>query len=392
MPIKNRVSELHAEITAWRRDIHEHPETMYDTIRTSALVAEKLREFGCDDVVEGIGRTGVVGIIKGRTDSRNHVVGLRADMDALPIIEATGLDYASKTPGKMHACGHDGHTAMLLGAAKYLAETRNFDGTVAVIFQPAEEGGAGGEAMVKDGLMQRFGIKEVYGMHNQPGLPVGTFSIKPGAFYAATDNFTVDVVGKGAHAARPHAGIDTTLVASHIVIALQSIASRNLDPLKALVVSVTSFRTESDAYNVIPEHVELRGTVRTFDKDVRALAEERFKLIATSTAEAFGGKAIVNYERGYPSMVNADTETVYAHDVAAKVSGKAVIDAPAIMGGEDFAYMLERVPGCYINIGNGRGEGGCEVHHPSYDFNDAALPLGAAFFVRAVETKLPVVD
>jgi amidohydrolase len=386
MPIKNRVSELHAEITAWRRDIHEHPETMYDTVRTSALVADKLREFGCDEVVEGIGRTGVVGIIKGRMDTRGHVVGLRADMDALPILEATGLPYASKIAGKMHACGHDGHTAMLLGAAKYLAETRNFDGSVAVVFQPAEEGGAGGEAMVKDGLIERFGIKEIYGMHNQPGLPLGSFSIKPGAFYAATDNFTVDVVGKGSHAARPHAGVDTTIVACHIVLALQTIASRNADPLHSLVVSVTSFRTSSDAYNVIPEHVELRGTVRTFDKAIRALAEERFKAIATATAEAFGAKANVDYQRGYPSMVNAETETGFAAEAARRISGKPVVDAPAIMGGEDFAYMLEACPGAYIQIGNGDT---ADVHHPLYNFNDEAIPHGTSYWAELVETRMP---
>ncbi|MDB5541772.1 MAG: Hippurate hydrolase [Devosia sp.] len=386
MPIKNRVSELHAEITAWRRDIHEHPETMYDTVRTSALVADKLREFGCDEVVEGIGRTGVVGIIKGRMDTRGHVVGLRADMDALPILEATGLPYASKVAGKMHACGHDGHTAMLLGAAKYLAETRNFDGTVAVVFQPAEEGGAGGEAMVKDGLIERFGIKEIYGMHNMPGLPLGTFSIKPGAFYAATDNFTVDVVGKGSHAARPHAGVDTTVVASHIVLALQTIASRNADPLQSLVVSVTSFRTSSDAYNVIPEHVELRGTVRTFDKAIRALAEERFKAIVTATATAFGATANIDYQRGYPSMVNAETETGFAAEVAQRISGKPVVNAPAIMGGEDFAYMLEACPGAYIQIGNGDT---ADVHHPLYNFNDEAIPHGTSYWAELVETRMP---
>jgi amidohydrolase len=387
MPIKNRVSELHAEITAWRRDIHEHPETMYDTFRTSALVAEKLRKFGCDEVVEGIGRTGVVGLIKGRTNTRNHVVGLRADMDALPILEATGLPYASKTPGKMHACGHDGHTAMLLGAAKYLAETRNFDGNVAVIFQPAEEGGAGGEAMVKDGLIERFGIKEVYGMHNQPGLPIGSFSIRPGAFYAATDTFTIDVAGLGAHAARPHDSIDPTVVASHIVLALQSIVSRSADPLQALVVSVTSFRTESDAFNVIPEHVELRGTVRSFDKDIRALAEKRLKAIATSTAVAFGATATVQFNRGYPAMVNAETETGYAAEVAARVSGKPVVEAPAIMGGEDFAFMLEVCPGAYIQVGNGDSAG---VHHPLYNFNDDAIPHGTSYWAELVETRMPV--
>jgi len=388
MPIKNRVSDLHAEITAWRQDIHEHPELMYDTNRTSATVAAKLREFGCDEVIEGIGRTGVVGVIKGRMNTRGHVVGLRADMDALPILEATGLAYASKTPGKMHACGHDGHTAMLLGAAKYLAETRNFDGSVAVVFQPAEEGGAGGQAMIKDGLIERFGIKEIYGMHNQPGLPVGSFSIRPGAFYAATDNFTIDVKGKGGHAAKPHATIDTTVIASHIVLALQTIASRNADPMQAVVVSVTSFRTESDAYNVIPEHIELRGTVRTFDKAIRAMAEERLIAIAGQTAAVFGGSATTVWDPGYPSMVNAETETEFAADVARKVSGRAVVDAPAIMGGEDFAYMLEACPGAYIQIGNGDT---ADVHHPLYNFNDEAIPSGASYWAELVETRMPAI-
>lgn len=386
MPIKNRVSELHAEITAWRRDIHEHPELMYDTGRTSALVAEKLREFRCDEVVEGIGRTGVVGVIKGRTDTHSRVIGLRADMDALPILEATGLPYASKTPGKMHACGHDGHTAMLLGAAKYLAETRNFDGTVAVIFQPAEEGGAGGEAMVKDGLIERFRIKEVYGMHNMPGLPVGSFSIRPGSFYAATDNFTIDVTGKGGHAAKPHVTVDTTVVASHIVLALQTIASRNADPLHSVVVSVTSFRTESDAYNVIPERVQMRGTVRTFDKAVRALAEERLKSIATTTAAAFGGEAAVDWHCGYPSMVNAERETQFAAEAAQRVSGRPVAEASAIMGGEDFAYMLEACPGAYIQVGNGDT---ADVHHPEYNFNDDVIPLGTSYWAELVESRMP---
>lgn len=386
MPIRNRLAELHPEITAWRRDIHEHPELLYDTQRTSALVADKLRAFGCDEVVEGIGRTGVVGIIRGRVDSRGHVVGLRADMDALPIFEATNLPYASKTQGKMHACGHDGHTAMLLGAAQYLAETRNFDGAVAVIFQPAEEGGAGGEAMVKDGLIERFGIREVYGMHNQPGLPVGSFSIRAGAFYAATDSFTIDVVGKGGHAARPHRTVDTTVISAHIVLALQTIAARNTDPMQAIVVSVTSFRTESDAYNVIPERVQIRGTVRTFDPEVRANAEERLKALATATAQAHGATANVDWMPGYPAMVNAAHETDIARAVAAKVSGQEVKEAPAIMGGEDFAYMLEACPGAYIQIGNGDT---AEVHHPLYDFNDEAIPHGASYWVELVESRMP---
>ena len=388
MPIKNRLAEMQAEITAWRRDLHENPELMYEVHRTAATVAEKLREFGCDEVVEGIGRTGVVGVIKGKTDTRGHVVGLRADMDALPIFEATGLAYASKTPGKMHACGHDGHTAMLLGAAKYLAETRNFDGSVAVIFQPAEEGGAGGEAMVKDGLIPRFGIKEIYGMHNSPGLPVGQFSIKPGPFYAATDNFTVHVSGKGGHAAYPHRAVDTTLIACTIVTSLQSIVSRSADPLESLVVSVTSFKTESEAWNVIPEHVELRGTVRSFDATTRKIAEERFHAIVTSTAEAVGGSAKIDWNPGYPSMVNAETETDYAIAVAEKIGGPGSVDTncPAIMGGEDFAYMLNVCPGAYIQVGNGDT---AEVHHPEYNFNDEAIPFGASYWAELVETRMP---
>jgi len=387
MPIKNRLAEMHAEITAWRRDLHQNPELMFDTHRTAASVAAKLREFGCDEVVEGIGQTGVVGIIKGRSDTRGHVVGLRADMDALPIYEVTGLPYASNTPGKMHACGHDGHTAMLLGAAKYLAETRNFDGTTAVIFQPAEEGGGGGLAMVKDGLIERFGIKEVYGMHNSPGLPVGSFSIRPGPFYAATDQFAIDVVGRGGHAAKPHATVDTTVVASHIVLALQTIASRNADPLQSIVVSVTSFRTESDAYNVIPERVQLRGTLRTFDKELRKFAEERIKAIAAQTAAAFGGNAVVDWQPGYPSMVNAERETEFAAQVAEKISGKVDANAAALMGGEDFAYMLEVCPGAYIQVGNGDT---ADVHHPAYDFNDEAIPHGTSYWAELVETRMPI--
>ncbi len=387
MPIKNRIADMQPEIAEWRRDLHENPELMYDTNRTSGVVAEKLRAFGCDEVVEGIGRTGVVGIIKGRKDTRGHVVGLRADMDALPIFEATGLPYASKTPGKMHACGHDGHTAMLLGAAKYLAETRNFDGAVAVVFQPAEEGGAGGKAMIDDGLIDRFRIAEIYGMHNHPGLAVGRFAIRPGPFYAATDNFTIDVLGKGGHAARPQATIDTTLIACHIVLALQSIASRNADPLKSIVVSTTSFRTESDAYNVIPERLQLRGTVRTFDAGLRELGEQRLKALATQTAAAFGGRAEVTWEPGYPAMVNHEHETQLAAEAARRISGEETTPADALMGGEDFAYMLEACPGAYIQIGNGDG---AQVHHPEYNFNDDAIPFGASYWAELVETRMTV--
>ena len=384
MPIKNRLAELQQEIAAWRRDFHENPELMYDVHRTAGIVAEKLREFGCDEVVEGIGRTGVVGIIRGRSGS-DRVIGLRADMDALPIYEVTGLPYASRVPGKMHACGHDGHTAMLLGAAKYLAETRNFDGTVALIFQPAEEGGAGGKAMVDDGMIERFGITEAYGMHNSPGLEVGKFSIRSGPFYAATDEFEITVTGKGGHAAKPHASIDTTLIASHIIIALQSIASRNADPIKSIVVSVTSFRTETEAFNVIPERVTLRGTIRTFEKELRALGEERLKALVPQIAGAFGGSAEIDWRPGYPATVNWEAETTYAAEAARTVAGDVDTNAEPLMGGEDFSYVLEVVPGAYIQIGNGDS---ADVHHPAYNFNDEAIPAGASFWAELVEQRL----
>ncbi len=386
MPIRNRFAELLPEITAWRRDLHENPELLFDTHRTAGIVAGKLREFGCDEVIEGIAKTGVVGVIRGRSNGSGKVIGLRADMDALPIFEATGVEYASKTPGVMHACGHDGHTAMLLGAAKYLAETRNFDGTVVVIFQPAEEGGGGGKVMVDEGLMERFAIQEIYGMHNMPGLPVGQFAIRPGPFFAAADQFEIEVEGKGGHAAKPHDAIDTTLAASHIVVALQSIASRNVDPLHSVVVSVCSFRTESEAHNVIPQHVVLRGTVRSHDPQVRDLAEERLKRIAAATAEAFGAEARVNYERGYPVMVNAREQTEFAAEAARAVSGNAPLEAPPIMGGEDFAFMLEARPGAYILVGNGDTP---MVHHPQYNFDDDAIPAGCSFWAEIVEQRMP---
>ena len=386
MPIKNRFAEMLPEITAWRRDLHEHPEILFETHRTSGIVADKLRAFGCDDVVTGLGRTGVVGVIHGKTNTSGKVIGLRADMDALPILEATGLDYASKTPGAMHACGHDGHTAMLLGAAKYLAETRNFDGTAVVIFQPAEEGGGGGREMCEDGLMDRFGIQEVYGMHNWPGMPVGTFGIRTGAFFAAADQFTMTVKGKGGHAAKPHETIDTTVIASHIVLALQTIASRNLDPIKQLVVSVTSFETESKAHNVIPETVTLKGTVRTLDPDVQDMAESRLIAIAQTTAQAFGGQAIVDYNRGYPVMVNAEDQTAFAAQVATSVAGACDTEAPLVMGGEDFAFLAIERPGAYILVGNGDT---AKVHHPLYNFTDDAIPAGCSWWAGLVEQRMP---
>ena len=385
MPVKNRFAEMLPEITAWRRDFHEHPELLFEVQRTAGIVAEKLREFGCDEVVEGIGRTGVVGVIRGRSDSSGKVIGLRADMDALPIEEDTGLDYASKTPGLMHACGHDGHTAMLLGAAKYLAETRNFDGTVVVIFQPAEEGGGGGREMVEDGMMERFGIQEVYGMHNMPGLPVGQFAIRPGPFFASADEFEIEVEGKGGHAAMPQNTIDTTLVASHVVVALQSIVSRNLDPVKQLVVSVTSFETDTKAHNVIPQKARLRGTVRALDQQVREMAEKRLKAVAEGTAAAFGATARVSYRHGYPIMANAEEQTEFAAEVAREVAGDCH-PAPLIMGGEDFAFMLNARPGAYILLGNGDTP---MVHHPKYNFDDNAIPAGCSWLAGLVERRMP---
>ncbi len=385
MPVKNRFAELQDEITAWRRDMHENPEILFDTHRTSALVADKLKEFGCDEVVTGIGRTGVVGVIKGKTDKSRKVIGLRADMDALPIHEATGLDYASKTPGAMHACGHDGHTAMLLGAAKYLSETRNFDGTVVVIFQPAEEGGGGGREMCDDGMMDRWNIQEVYGMHNWPGKPVGSFSIRPGAFFAATDQFDITFEGRGGHAAKPHETVDSTIIAAKAVLALQTIASRNADPIDQVVVSVTSFETSSKAFNVIPQTVQIKGTVRTMSKDMRDLAERRINEICNGVAATFGGTADVTYIRGYPVMVNSTEQTDFAADVARSVSGDCE-EAPLVMGGEDFAFMLEERPGAYILVGNGDT---AMVHHPEYNFNDEAIPAGCSWWAEIVEQRMP---
>lgn len=385
MPVKNRFAELQPEIAAWRQDLHAHPELLFDTYRTSEFVADKLRSFGCDEIVTGIGRTGVVGVIKGKTNTSGRVVGLRADMDALPIFEETGVDYASSDEGKMHACGHDGHTAMLLGAAQYLCETRNFDGTAVVIFQPAEEGGGGGREMCEDGLMERFGIQEVYGMHNWPGMDIGEFAIRSGAFFAATDVFEIEVEGRGGHAAKPHETIDTTVVSSHIVLAVQTIASRNADPVQQVVVSVTSFETSSDAFNVIPQTVRMKGTVRTLAPDMRDLAEERLSEIATGVAASFGATATVNYQRNYPVTVNHERETGFAADVAASVAGTCA-PADLVMGGEDFSFMLEERPGAYILMGNGPS---AALHHPKYNFNDEAIPVGCSYWAELVEHRMP---
>ncbi|MEZ5867571.1 MAG: M20 aminoacylase family protein [Defluviimonas denitrificans] len=386
MPVKNRFAELQPEIAAWRRDFHENPELLFEVHRTAAKVATLLRDFGCDEVVEGIGRTGVVGVIRGRSDSKGRVIGLRADMDALPIIEQTGLPYASKVPGKMHACGHDGHTAMLLGAAKYLAETRNFDGTAVVIFQPAEEGGGGGREMVKDGMMDRFAIQEVYGMHNMPGIPVGTFAIRPGAMMAAADQFDVIVTGKGGHAAKPHDCVDSVLVAAQIIVALQSIASRNVDPLKEVVVSVCTVATESDSYNVIPQSVTLKGTVRTLDPKVQDFVEDRIKAVVTGIAGALGATAEIDYRRGYPVTMNAEGPTGHAAEVARQIAGDCDMGVAPMMGAEDFSFMLNERPGAYIFTGNGDT---AMVHHPAYNFDDEVIPFGASWYAGMVEARMP---
>jgi len=387
MAIKNRFAELHDEIRAWRQDFHQHPEIMFETHRTAGVVESRLKEFGVDEVVTGIGRTGVVGVIHGKKTESGRVIGLRADMDALPMQEATNLPYASKIDGAMHACGHDGHTAMLLGAAKYLAETRQFDGTVVVIFQPAEEGGGGGKEMCDDGMMERFGIQEVYAMHNWPGMAEGQFSIRSGAFFAAADRVSILIKGQGGHAAKPHSTVDPTVVASHIILALQSIASRNVDPMEHIVLSMTSFETSSKAFNVIPAEVELRGTIRTMASDVRVLAEQRVKDIARLTAEAYGAVAEITYMPGYPVMVNSETQTEFAAKIAKDVAGNCT-EAEAIMGSEDFSYMLEERPGAYILLGN--GEKSEMVHTVHYDFNDDIIPAGCSWFSEVAEQRMPL--
>jgi amidohydrolase len=386
MPVKNRFAELLPEITAWRRDFHAHPELLFDVQRTAGRVTELLTEFGVDEVTTGIGRTGVVGVIKGRSDTAGRVIGLRADMDALPINEQTGVDYASTTPGKMHACGHDGHTAMLLGAAKYLAETRNFDGTVVLIFQPAEEGGGGGREMVQDGLIDRWGIQEVYGMHNMPGIPVGQFAIRPGAMMAAADQFDITVTGKGGHAAKPHDCIDTTVVAAHIIVALQTIASRGVDPMAQVVVSVCTVQTDSTAHNVIPQVVKMKGTVRSMDPKVQDYVQRRVVEITQGTATALGAQADIDYRRGYPVTMNAPENTVYAADVAQAVSGKVDRNTAPLMGAEDFSFLLNERPGAYIFLGNGDT---AMVHHPAYNFDDSAIPFGSSWYAGMAEARMP---
>ncbi len=386
MPIVNRIADLHGEITAWRRDIHAHPELQFDVHRTAASVADKLKAFGCDEVVTGIGRTGVVGVIRGGKGAGSRVIGLRADMDALPIVEANDLPYKSTVPGKMHACGHDGHTAMLLGAARYLSETRNFAGTAVVIFQPAEEGGGGGREMVKDGMMDRFGIQEVYGMHNYPGLPVGEFAIRTGPMMAAADRIYIDIEGRGSHAAKPHQGIDSVLVGAQIVNQIQSIVARNIDPLEAAVVSICQFQAGS-ADNIIPQTARLSGTARSLTPEVQDIVEARVREVVEGTARLYGAKVKLVYKRDYPVTRNHAQQTAFAAGVAAEVVGRERVDAdaPPVMGAEDFSFMLNARPGAFIFVGNGDSAG---LHHPSYNFNDEAIPVGTSYWVRLVETAM----
>lgn len=388
MPIVNRVADLQPDIQAWRRDIHQHPELLYDVHRTAALVADRLREFGCDEVVTGLGRTGVVGVIKGKKPAGKgdiRVVGLRADMDALPIEEETNLPYASRTKGLMHACGHDGHTAMLLGAARYLAETRNFAGDAVVIFQPAEEGGGGADAMIKDGLMDRFGIEQVYGMHNGPGIPVGSFAIRPGPIMAGGDAVFIKIEGLGGHAARPHKCIDSVLVGAQLITALQSIVSRSIDPLESAVISMCEFHA-GNARNVIPQTAVINGTVRTLTAEVRELVEKRVREVVAGVAQMTGARIDLSYTHGYPVTNNHAVQTEFATDVAREIAGDANVHVmPPLMAGEDFAYMLQQRPGALIFCGNGDSAG---LHHPAYNFNDEAIVFGTSYWIKLIENTL----
>jgi amidohydrolase len=387
MPVINRIAEFHDEITEWRQDIHAHPELLYEVHRTAALVAEKLREFGVDEVVSEIGRTGVVGIIKGRSTNSGKTIGLRADMDALPILEKSDADHVSTVQGVMHACGHDGHTAMLLGAAKYLSETRNFDGNVVVIFQPAEEGGAGAKAMIDDGLMTRWNIDEVYGMHNSPGLDVGKFAIRSGTVMAATDEFNIVIEGNGGHAARPYESTDPILIGTQIYQALQSIISRNVDPLESAVLSVTAFNA-GEAFNVIPQRALMRGTVRTLQPEIRDLVEKRMTQLVTSIAELHGATIDLDYDRGYPMTINDVEKTAVAASIAKNIVGDVNVNTerPPTMGGEDFSFMLEKRPGAMIFIGNGDT---AKLHNEEYDFNDEIIPVGCSYWAKLVESTMP---
>ncbi len=388
MPIINRIAAYHDEMTAWRRDIHRHPETAFEEFRTADIVAKTLESFGIE-VHRGLAKTGVVGTLK--VGQGDRAIGLRADMDALDIVEANGFDHQSVNDGKMHACGHDGHTTMLLGAAKYLAEVRDFDGTVHFIFQPAEENEAGGRAMVQDGLFERFPVESVYGMHNMPGIESGNFAVRTGPLMASADFFDLKIKGVGGHGAMPHLCNDPVVVAAGIINAWQTIVSRRADPIQSAVISVTKIHA-GDATNVIPEQIDLAGTARAFLPEVQQLIETGMQQIADGLAAAHGVEATFAYDRRYPPTINTAEETDIACQVATKIVGTANVDpdtAP-LMGSEDFSFMLNERPGCYIMLGNGVGEiGGCMVHNPNYDFNDAILPIGASYWAEMVRTVLP---
>ena len=387
MPIINRVAEFHAEMAQWRRRIHAHPETAFEETQTAGLVAKLLESFGIS-VERGIARTGVVGTLRGSAPS-DRAIALRADMDALPIDERNDLAHASRCPGRMHACGHDGHTAMLLGAAKHLAETRNFAGTIHFIFQPAEENEGGARLMLDEGVLQRHPVEAIYGMHNWPELPVGQFGIRPGPMMAAFDIFEIAITGRGAHAAMPHLAVDPIVAAAQIVTGLQMIASRNVNPLESAVVSVTQIHG-GDTWNVIPETVVLRGTSRSFNPTVRDQIDPAIRRIADGVCRACGAQMELRYERCYPPTLNAPAETEIAAAAAASVVGENNVkrDMLPSMAAEDFAWFLEKKPGAYIWIGNGTAEAGGILHSPHYDFNDAVLPLGASYWVRLAESVL----
>ncbi|AUC56253.1 MAG: M20 aminoacylase family protein [Sagittula sp.] len=387
MAIENWVGKELETLTAFRRDLHQNPELLYDTVRTAATVAEALRAAGVDEVVEGIGRTGVVGVIHGQSNKSGRMIGLRADMDALPINEATGKPWASKVPGKMHACGHDGHTTMLLGAAKHLAQSRAFDGTVIVIFQPAEEGGAGARAMIEDGLFTRWPCNEVYGMHNRPGMPVGEFTIAPGPIMGSVDEVRITIEGRGGHAAKPNETIDPLPVAATIIQSVQTIASRTIDPMDNAVVSLCTMQA-GNAFNVIPQTAEITGTVRALREEVRDQVEARLKSLVENIASGFGATGKVDYIRHYPVTVNHERETDLAAQAAQEVAGVDRVDlemAP-VLGGEDFSFMLNEVPGAMINIGNGPSAG---LHHPEYDFDDDVIGWGCSYWTTLVRQRLP---
>ena len=384
MPVINRIADFTAEMTGWRRHLHAHPELQFDCHQTAAFVAQKLRDFGVDEIHEGIATSGIVAIINGQGAGRT--IGLRADMDALPMEEVTGLDYASTVKGAMHACGHDGHTTMLLGAAKYLAETRNFAGRVALIFQPAEEAGGGAEVMVNAGILDRFDVAEVYALHNAPGTAVGAFYTTPGPIMAAVDTFHIHVQGRGGHGAMPHDTADPVVACVGIVSAIQTIVSRNHFAFDQLVVSVTQIHTGT-VDNVIPDTGYINGTVRTFDPAVQAMVRDRLAGIVAGQAASYGVTATLDYEIGYPATVNDPDKTAFAAAVAREISSDVVADAAPEMGAEDFAYMLNQRPGAYLFVGNGDTAG---LHHPGYDFDDALSPVGASFFARVVERALPV--